>query len=109
MTFSVLTPDVVDEDVDPATLPGDALERGHHLDIQPVVAANTCDALIDGRTIHRAAGHEYACPVAGQRGCDPAANAEGPPGDERDMAVQRVHGRTYSENTASCQEAPVNL
>jgi hypothetical protein len=52
----VSTPDVVNEDVDPVSLPSDALERRRHLWIQPVVAPNTGDVLIDGCTIVHPSG-----------------------------------------------------
>ena len=91
------------------SLPGDALERGRHLGIQPVVAANTGDVLIDGCTIvHRPARHEHPRPVVSKRAGDPAANAEGPARDDGDSAFQSFHGRTYSEHKANCQERVTN-
>src|SRR5258706_13840319 len=72
----VPAPHVVHEDVDPVRLPCDALERGRYLGIKPVVAANTCDVLIDWYAIvHRAAGHAHTSPLLSKCAGDPAANA----------------------------------
>ena len=87
------------------SLPSDALERGRHLCIQPVVAANT------GDVAHRWAHHRAPsgrsrtpAPRRGQRACDPAANAEGPPGDDRDLAFEIFHGEHIAKY--DCRQSP---
>ena len=102
----VSAPDVVHEDVDPVS----RLERRARTRpsprIQPVVAANTGDVLIDRCTIvHRAAGHEHPRPVVSERARDPAADAEGPPGDDGDPAFQGIHdGEDLANTPTNCQE-----
>jgi hypothetical protein len=88
----VPAPDVVDEDVDPLRLPGDTIERGRHLGIEPMVAANAGDALIDRPSIaYRSAGHKHLRPLVSERARDPAANAEGPTGHDSHLPLQRFH------------------
>ena len=75
------------------SLASDALERRRHLGIEPVVAANASDALIDGTIVRRAAGDEHPRTVVSKRAGDPTANAEGPTGDDSDIAFESFHGR----------------
>src|SRR5258708_5803076 len=101
----VSAPHVVDENVDPARLLSNALEGSRHLSIHSVVAANAGDAPIfinECAIADRAAGDEHPRPAAPERACDAAANAEGPTGDDGDLAFEGFHGSTYSESQPNC-------
>ncbi len=94
----VSAPDVVDEDIDPLRVPGDALERGRHLGVTPMVATNTDNALVRRRgVVQRAAGDEDARPLLGKRPGDPASDAQAPPGDDRDTTFKVFHSERIAK------------
>src|SRR5260370_37167227 len=73
----VSTPDVINEDVDTLSFPGYAFERRGHLCIQPMVAANTRDAVLNGcPLLDRTTSNEDSRAAVSKCTCDAPAKAE---------------------------------
>src|SRR6266567_1001422 len=88
----ISTPDVVDENIDLASVPGDTLESGNYLLIIAVVATDSDHIRSVEHSVHnRSTGDEYFGPAAGKLRRNTSTHAFRPAGDESDSVFQASH------------------
>src|SRR5260370_33604399 len=91
-------PDVINEDVDILSFPGYAFERRGHLCIQPMVAANTRDAVLNGcPLLDRTTSNEDSRAAVSKCTGDAPPNAEGSSGDDRAIASSAFNAISQTE------------